>query len=625
MEMIMKISTDNILAAKKHYAPFVLGNGDLSFQVDYEGVQVQKEHCKMIPAIWRAGHRWNTPKGELISFGYFTQRMNGLGELDSWEQSINLENGLLSSICKYKDGTVIESGIFCHLECNLIVIEKKITTTLSEPFYFEYHFGSRHIFQSNNGQGLINYDIDGLDRYTGTIEISSDVPVSFRHSENLCTMETASRTFRIFIAFDGAASEVQTLSFASLLESSAALWAEFWNESYANIPSEKIRKVYEVSKYHLRISSSRWSVPTGIFGSHWNAQYFAFDEYFIMMGLLTSGFMKEAYKIPHFRYQVLHEAKLRSALSGMGRTKDNGTALYPWQTNEHGLENTIPGFWQDHIFHESNIALTAWEYFRFSGDMDLLKQELYPVIRACVEWIRQFKIQKDGDKVFIGPCTDLERLGTVKTNAFMTTCSVVAAMNAAVSAAKRLKIDDELISIWGITASALKANLPTDGFRYIPYPGCMERSIGVLSGIFPYPILDKDDLFQARAVTDYIENEGACGNMYAQGKGVCTWYACWRAIVAVRMGNYDEALTILEKTAEETGCFSEIFEIYECGIRPWFTTAEGSFIQAVNEILLCSVAKESASCSNMPELWRNIPFRLQGLNGTKIISESVSI
>ena len=53
-------------------------------------------------------------------------------------------------------------------------------------------------------------------------------------------------------------------------------------------------------------------------------------------------------------------------------------------------------------------------------------------------------------------------------------------------------------------------------------------------------------------------------------------------IGTILLGRHPRCL--FEELAEETGCFSEMFEIYECGTRPWFTTAEGIFVQAVTEL-----------------------------------------
>jgi len=72
--------------------------------------------------------------------------------------------------------------------------------------------------------------------------------------------------------------------------------------------------------------------------------------------------------------------------------------------------------------------------------------------------------------------------------------------------------------------------------------------------------------------------------MYPVGKSLCTWYITWKAIVFIRLGRLSEAERLLKSAAEAPGCLSEIYEIYELGMHPWFTTAEGAFLQAVTEL-----------------------------------------
>ena len=67
----MKITTNHLEAASRRYAPAALGNGDLSILLDYEGIQRQTEsgYGKLLAGIRRAGFRYDTQRGELISFG----------------------------------------------------------------------------------------------------------------------------------------------------------------------------------------------------------------------------------------------------------------------------------------------------------------------------------------------------------------------------------------------------------------------------------------------------------------------------------------------------------------------------------------------------------------------------
>ena len=106
----MKITTNHLEAASRRYAPAALGNGDLSILLDYEGIQRQTEsgYGKLLAGIRRAGFRYDTQRGELISFGYLLHEMAGLGKPVEWEQSLDHSDGVVTSNCRYSDGTVIE-------------------------------------------------------------------------------------------------------------------------------------------------------------------------------------------------------------------------------------------------------------------------------------------------------------------------------------------------------------------------------------------------------------------------------------------------------------------------------------------------------------------------------------
>ena len=166
----------------------------------------------------------------------------------------------------------------------------------------------------------------------------------------------------------------------------------------------------------------------------------------------------------------------------------------------------------------------------------------------------------------------------------MTTCGAVATLKAAATSAEELGTDAEMIPVWRSLAERLLESLPVENGKYVPYPGCPDKSIALLTGIYPYAVLPADDPKQLAAIRDFCDTESSFGNMYPVGKSICAWYAGWKAIVFSRLGRRSEAWKILEECAADTGCFSEIFEIHETGSHPWFTTAEGVFLEAVMEL-----------------------------------------
>lgn len=587
-----------------NYVPPPIGNGDLSVQIDMEGIQNPREYYGMRPGIYRAGRRYDTYIGELISFGHIEQAVS---VPESWRQDLNVETATISTVCTYPDKTEIRTEAFIHPEKPLLVIKKKFT---SGKFTLEYILdspaeagllpGRMSINTCLSGNGVdISYAMAGLPGLSGIISFWTDASEPSIEIDNNKFSITATGNEAIFyLSFhdklDGEdfintnlelKEIVAKLQYSGLFEAHKTAWRNYYAEGYVRLPDRKQDEVYRTSQYHLKISSTKWSIPTGIFPTHWQGKYFAFDDFFSFMGLVTTGHLSTAFKVPRFRHAHLQKA-LDRAHRYFG--KNLSGARYNWQTTEDGSEAASPSFWLEHIFHLASIALSAWEYYRYSGDTKFLADEGYPVISNCAIFYETQAIYCDDNKYFVGKCTDLERLGPGRERAFMTTCGVIATLEAAVATARILNLDADKAEQWNTKAAILKKSLPHDGEKYIPYPECKDRSIAIFAGKYPYNTLNNDDLKQHAAIKDFLEHENECGNMYPVGHSVCAWYAGWKGVAFARLGQYDLALACIEQAAAEANCFSEIFEISNPVSHPWFTTAEGAYIHMVNECLLQS-------------------------------------
>ncbi len=603
-------------AAERHYWPVLLGNGDLSLQIDPHGTMDDS----LAPGLWngggaklrirRAGCRYDSPGRELVSFGWFRQAVAGAGECVDWTQSLDVARAVATCRCRYARGTVIETGVFCHLERNVIAIRKRVVEGPLPDYGFEFAMDDSPRLSATCDRERFSYDVDhghlrGVLGVHGT-GLAWRAPGSFGG-----TLREAA----LFIAFDEdelAWSVGET--FESLLTSHTAAWRAYWEESYVRIPDRRVQQVYDTAQYTLRVSSTRWSIPVGLLATHWQGRYFAFDESFCALALLSSGHLGAARKVAAFRHACLPEALRRASQPG------NGAARFHWETLEDFSEGSPAGYWIEHIFHMASVAMTCFLDYRYSGDLGFLRDKGYPVIRACALFFEQMATAHRADgAAIVGRCTDLERLGGGRENAFMTTCGAIATLDAAARAAATLGIDDELARQWGALASALRLSLPHDGRKYVPFPGCDQKSIAVYSGIYPYAALPADDAKLRAAIDDFDAGGGAFGNMYKLGSGLCTWYAAWKAVIRARLGDGDTALQLLRRAAVETGCFAESFEIYEANLRPWFNTSAGVWIQAVNDLLLQVDGDGGVRLAPaVPAEWRAFAFRLQGPGGQRI-------
>ncbi len=583
----MKLTCTNETEKRNRYCPLALGNGDLSMLVDYTGGCLPRSYCEgqIESGLWRAGFRYDSPGFPLVPFGFFEHRLENAGAVVSWSQTFHLTEALSESVCVYENGASVRSLVYCHLKYNLVVIRKEIRG--ADALCMVSSFGPRRTKTVPLSDTGTAYEIDGLSEMRGTISFfSPDPSVTAERSGSEIRLKTVSPETVFFLAFDEKAEAfARSCSEEEIRSSHSAAWAEFWAES--TLPAEKlpekVRQVARTSEYHLRISSTEWSIPVGIYPSHWGGRYFAFDEFFALEGLLASGHRHLARKIVRFRLSHLDAAR-RRAYAYFDTKGDGDAARFLWESVElPGLEGAPVGFWLEHIFHMANIALGAWHCSGNGEDSGFLR-EVYPMIRGCAEFYRIFSVdEKEKGRFIVGKCTDLERLGAARENAFMTTCGVIATFRVAAEAAELLDLDSEQRLRWRSLAEKLMETLPQDDQAYLPYPGCPDQSIGLFSGIFPYGNLPAEDPRQRVSIAKFCASEETFGNMYPLGKSLCTWYAGWKAVVFRRLGEGEKAKAVLEQAARETGCFSEVFEIYEAGQHPWFCTGEGVFLQAVCE------------------------------------------
>lgn len=583
--MILTCTSDT--ERKNRYCPPALGNGDLSMLIDYTGGCRPAPYCegRIDSGLWRAGFRYDSPGFEMVPFGFFEHRIADAGRVLSWKQSLHLTGAFVESLCVYENGANVRSRIYCHLEHNLIVIRKQFSGTDSLSMIFS--FGPKRTKTVALSDTKTAYEIDAWSGLRGTISFfSPDPSVKVSRTDSEILLESSAPDTLFFLAFDDEAEAfARSLSEEEIRASHTDAWARFWAES--TLPAgelpENVRQAARTSEYHLRISSTKWSIPTGIYPSHWAGRYFAFDEFFPLEGLLASGHRELARKITRFRLSQLDAARKRAYQ--YFSSKGEGDAIrIVWETlEEPGIEGAPAGFWLEHIFHMANVALGAWHCSGEGEDLEFLN-EVWPLIRGCAEFYRVFSVEeKEKGRFVVGKCTDLERLGAARENAFMTTCGVIATFRAAADAAERMQLDPELRTIWRSLAGKLTETLPQNDRAYLPYPGCPDQSIGLFSGIFPYGNLHADDPKQRAAIENFCATEQKFGNMYPIGKSVCTWYAGWKAIVFRRIGEIEKAKAVLSLAADETGCFSEVFEIYETGHHPWFCTGEGILLQAICE------------------------------------------
>lgn len=659
-------------------APFI-ANGSLSLQIGPDGSMNTVPggvtiHMNPSVAIWREGRRYQGHiKKYLIPFGRFVDTLSE--KPICADQELDPEAAEVHCDASYPSGHV-KTTAFVHFTDDMIVLQK---TLIPENGPMDYTFTyalcekemppKMHLPENRpvgypfagsleetdktkiptplmqiasetcEAGGVVSYTMtDRMDSF-GVIRVACDGQVPCEadgHKLSFHIHADKPRTVTFYLCFadnmdaedPAAMAEKMAKSalyggFDALREEHRAAWADYYAEGYAYTGEEGIDRVYMVAQYHVRCFATRYSLPVGLNDSTWEGKFFGFDECYMAMGLLSTGHMSVARRVPEFRKEGLDIAIHRAS------SRHHKAAHYPWETLEDGGEGSPPGFYYDHIFHMAAIPLSGWTYYLYNGDVDFLRETVYPVMEACVEFFRLHSLYRvEGGKLIVGKCTDLERMGSAVENAFMTTCGVIAAFRAFAKASRILGVNAELADTYEQMAKELYAALPEDDGMFVPYPGSHVKSIAAFSGTHPFDVIERDDPRQMRAIDDYLKYEDTFGNMYEMGSGVCSWYACWKGVVFSRLQRAEEATAALRYVVDTAGDFGDLFEINNEAsatyVHPWFTTAAGMYFHAVNDALLQSDEDGNLYfLRGLTDDHKDIRFRLAALGGLTVEFEMV--
>ncbi len=651
------------------YVPPFLGNGSISTSVDFLGKQIQRKYVTFYPEVVWSGRRYPpaVKKCSLITMGHFDDEIlvdsKKLGKPISWKQTLDTKNAYTISEVEY-DTAKVTTLAFVPYGMDMFVVRKTVEPKAKDAKSAEIKFTylltdldtgnapervlvSPKVNSSEKNTASIFYTAYGYKVYNGAISLTSDAPSSASVSDVSASLEAkfdlsktkAQATFFISFADDFSLDKnlnksgtrlkkerierlnsIAKTGFDSVFDAHKQKWNKFWQGAEINIPDEAMMRTYLVALYHMNSMYTKWSIPVSLFGHGvgWSGRFFGWDEMFCVHGVASSGKFELSKRTSQFRKDTLHKAMYRVAHGKVVEKKFG--ARYPWEALEDAAEGAPNpyGFWFDHVFHMSNIASSAWTHYLYTGDKKFLKDIAYPVIIECAMFYYTHMLQKDGDRLIIGKCTDIERLGPARGNPFITSCGAIYNFEVATRAAEILGVDKELTSKLSEAAKELRKTLPRNDEMYLPFDGCKEKNVVAIGGFYPYNIFDKSEKKQVAAVYDVMKHLSFLGNMYPMGKAVCSWYVAWISTALVVAEDNVIPEQLLSATARNVGQFGETWEINEPNVRfcPWFTTSAGNYVYAVNQVLVSP--KENGDiniATSVPEKWKNFSYNLPVYGG----------
>lgn len=635
-----------------NYFPPMVGNGDIAFSVDKEGVTNFEESdfpdTKAYGGyIFRMGRRLaKLPKysDSAALFGFGKLSFDEGSDILEWSQELCETSGIVRTFCKYADGISIDTESFLLPDKSIYVIRKVLhgVKDKEKQVTFSYDFKTHSkatedaiistVTSPTAHGGKVNFKLYGQQIYVGEARFISITDAEAAVSDRKITLTaTATECEPITVAFlledsmdgedfseriDENEADLINRGYVEVKSAVTDDWNKYFEEGFIKTGDEKIDGVYKTALYHIRSYTTRWSIPVGIYPEAWQGKFFAFDEYYAMLALLESNQPSLARRVPEFRLRVCLPEALR--LTTNGRKPE--TARFYWQTSELGHNIGTPGFWDEHICQMALVALGAYEYFEYTNDKNFLS-ECYRMIRACACFFTRNSIYKDGDRYHVGVCTDLERMGPYVKNPFLTACGIIRTLECFVSTVDILGIEDkDYRDECEFLSHKLRDSLPRNDEMYIPYSNTTQKNVSVFAGKYPFNVLRSNDTKMLAAWEDFIQNEEEYGNCYNVGKGVSSWYAAWKANAFARAHMGDRAYACVEQAVKNTGEFNELFEInqYSVRYRPWFTTAAGVVMTAISSMLVQSDGETIEILPAYPIKDCDVCFRLAVKGGAVI-------
>lgn len=273
----MPYDNRNLEKYQEYVAP-LLGNGEMAFQVDYEGEMNQGRRSRKVShnpgmKIWWAGRR--DADRLLIPFGYFQQKVvleDNTARLIRYAQELDTNNALITTECDYNGGVRISSVAAIHHDVNLIMINKKIDCEKDFKYIFEYILDGQDscFLQQEAGRTdggiVIQYAAPHAQR--GMIRFFSDKNVTAEIRNHVfsmdCDLKKGENEIAFYLLFcdnlntkdypdeaEKIVRNVRKKGFGQLLREHSKRWADYYAEGFVSTDDEQLNLVYRTAQHSI--------------------------------------------------------------------------------------------------------------------------------------------------------------------------------------------------------------------------------------------------------------------------------------------------------------------------------------------------------------------------------------
>ena len=210
-----------------------------------------------------------------------------------------------------------------------------------------------------------------------TFRTTPDVPITLAKYIGLARSRAAA---------SGATRAALAAGYTATLETHRTAWRRLWQTDIVVDGDSKLQRVLHAMQFYLMASireGTSESIPpmglstAGYYGHvFWDADTWMFPALLVLHPDLARSMVM-------FRHRALPAAE-RNA-----RTNGYRGAMYPWESDELGVETTPRFAWQNALYENhitGDVALAQWQYYLATGDSAWLARYGEPVLRATANF-----------------------------------------------------------------------------------------------------------------------------------------------------------------------------------------------------------------------------------------------
>lgn len=408
----------------------------------------------------------------------------------------------------------------------------------------------------------------------GSIEGGFSVVTTHSEDDSAVTYYISIMHGRHSDAWDPAVAEAlfaRSVGYDKLFADHKAYWHSYYGESYLEFSNEKWQKFYNIQMYKLASatrenakevidSQGPWLTKTGWPGTWWNL-----NVQLSYSPLYTANHLKTAKSL--INTLKTHEHQLRENARPVtddgiyihrasGRALDRNTIYTPEQIKRGGLV----------CFELGNITwimFTVYRHFIMSMDEKLLRETLFPLLKAAINVYLAVSFEAEDGKIHLPQTTSPEYPGPFNPRGNSCPWEDTAydislfgwGLETLIKLSDEFGIEDPLYTTWVETLGKL-CDIPTDETginvaRGMPY-AISHRHYSHLFPIYPLHQLDMSKE-EDRALAERSLNHWQSLPEKLVGYS-CTGASC----MASTLGNGDQALEYLEKLLHLDGISSYV-------------------------------------------------------------------